>query len=487
MTRTQIVETVTADTQADLMRRLADATTGDLVELRVDGVADLDVAAAVAHAPRPAIVTCRASWEGGRWQGDEAGRRRIFAAACAAGAAFVDIERRAGWMPDVRGTATRVVVSDHDFGGVPGDLAARLSEMRRQGADVVKVAARVRTATDLLHLQAVARQSAGDVPQVVIGMGEAGYLTRLLPARFASTWTYAGSAAIAPGQMPARWLRDRFRIADVTDDTRLFGVAGAPISHSASPAMHNAALQAAGIDAVYLPVYAASAADAHALARHFGVAGLSVTAPIKRGWLDLPGVETNDDLVARLDAVNTVRIADGRMQVCNFDVPACLDGLSAAGVSCSAARALVLGAGGAARAAALGLAQSGADVTVSARRDNEAAMLADHLGVRATPWPPQGLWDIVINATSCGTWPAVDEAPVSLASLQPRVVYDLIYNPERTALLRDADARGLVTVGGLDMLVAQAARQFTWWTGVSPDAAVMRDAARQFVQETREQ
>jgi 3-dehydroquinate dehydratase/shikimate dehydrogenase len=315
-------------------------------------------------------------------------------------------------------------------------------------------------------------------------MGQAGVLSRLLPARFGSAWTYAGAAA--PGQMPARWLRDRFRVDRISDRTRVFGVAGAPIGHSASPAMHNAALQAAGIDAVYLPVHAATAADAHTLARHFHLEGLSVTAPIKNGWLELPGVRSADDVVTQLGVVNTVRFYDIGSEVRNFDVDACLDGLAAAGVACQGARAIVLGAGGAARAAAYGLARCGADVAVSARRGEQARALADQLGIPSVPWPPEGRCDILVNATSCGTWPAVDDSPVSLDALEPRVVYDLIYNPEHTALLRDADARGLATVGGLDMLVAQAARQFTWWTGVSPDAAVMRDAARQFVQEQKE-
>lgn len=476
---TQIVETVTATSLADLRRRRDAVTHADLVELRVDGVTDLDVAGALAGRTRPVIFTCRASWEGGRFEGDEAQRQRLYAQAVAHGAEYVDIERRADWRPETAGTRTRRVISDHDFAGVPDDLADRLRVMRAEGADVVKVAVQTPTVREALRLRGLA---GGGTATVVIGMGAAGQVTRLLPAHFGSCWTYGGDAA--PGQVPARLLRERYRVHATTAATTVYGVAGSPIAHSASPAMHNAALQAAGLDAVYVPVLAATADEAADLVAGLGLAGLSLTAPIKGGWTGRPGVTADDVATQRLGVANTLKVDDGAVRARNFDPDACVDALDQRQIRLAGTHALIVGAGGAARAATFALLGRGVTVSIAARRREEAARLAASLGVNAVGWPPTGRWDLLVNTTPCGTWPAVDDAPVVLGGdLAATVVYDLIYNPGDTALLRAARAQGAVTVGGLDMLVAQAVRQFEWWTGRQPPPEVMRAAARAFVQE----
>lgn len=481
MPQPQIVQTVTATTMAELRARRDAVAHADLVELRLDGVTDLNAAAAVAGHTRPVIVTCRPVWEGGRWEGDEAGRRRILAEAVTAGAEYVDIERRAGWVPDLRGASTRLIVSDHDFNTMPSDLPVRIGEMRRLGADVVKIAATARTVSDTLRLREAIAES-GDTGAVVgIGMGDAGQLTRLLPFHFGSCWTYGGEAA--PGQVAARELAETYRVRTHTAATRIFGVVGAPIAHSASPAMHNAAIVAAGLDAVYVPVLASTVAEASLVADALGFAGLSVTAPLKAGWLDQPNLEADDEAAQRLQVVNTVMRRGDGWRARNLDVAGFLEPLDQLGVPLPASSALVLGAGGAARAAAYALVQRGANVTIAARRDDAAVQVAAELGVRATTWPPRGRWDLVVQATTVGTWPHSDEQPVGSDAIQTRVAYDLVYNPEETLFLRDMRQAGAQVIGGLDMLVGQAARQFEWWTERVANRDVMRDAARRFVRE----
>lgn len=481
MPQPQIVQTVTATTMAELRARRDAVAHADLVELRLDGVTDLDTAAAVAGHTRPVIVTCRPVWEGGRWEGDEADRRRILAEAVTAGAEYVDIERRAGWVPDLQGASTRLIVSDHDFSTMPSDLPARISDMRRLGADVVKIAATSQTLSDTLRLREAIAAS-GDTGAVVgIAMGEAGQLTRLLPFHFGSCWTYGGDTA--PGQIPARELAETYRVRTHTAATRIFGVVGAPIAHSASPAMHNAAIVAAELDAVYVPVLASSVAEASAVAEALGFAGLSVTAPLKAGWLDQPNVEADDEAAQRLRVVNTVMRRGEGWRARNLDVAGFLEPLDQLGVPLPASSALVLGAGGAARAAAYALVRRGANVTIAARRDDAAVQVAAELGVRATTWPPRGHWDLVVQATTVGTWPHSDEQPVGSDAIQTRVAYDLVYNPEETWFLRDMRQTGAQVIGGLDMLVGQAARQFEWWTARVANRDVMRDAARRFVLE----
>jgi shikimate 5-dehydrogenase len=141
----------------------------------------------------------------------------------------------------------------------------------------------------------------------------------------------------------------------------------------------------------------------------------------------------------------------------------------------------VLGAGGAARAAVWSLQRQGLGVAVSARRPEAAAMLAAEFGVEATRWPPSQAWTLIVNATPVGTWPDVEALPIPLTSLRAPFVYDLVYNPVRTALLTAASAAGAETIGGLSMLVHQARRQAEWWTGLELPHDVFESAARECV------
>src|SRR5581483_7384679 len=272
----QLVETVTGRTMAELIAARDAATRADMVELRLDGVEDVNVRGALAGRRLPVIVTCRASWEGGHFDGSEECRKAILLEALEAGAEYVDVEWRAGFRDVIARAPSRVVVSSHDFGGVPADLASRAVAMRQTGAAVVKVAVAAAKLSDGLVLRPIA--AAGDA--VVIAMGDAGFPSRLLAARFGSRWTYSG-AAVAPGQVPAARMLDEFRFHAITSATALFGVVGNNVMHSMSPAMHNAAFAAAGINAVYAPLRAADFEDFLTFADAMGVAGASVTIPFK--------------------------------------------------------------------------------------------------------------------------------------------------------------------------------------------------------------
>jgi shikimate 5-dehydrogenase len=181
--------------------------------------------------------------------------------------------------------------------------------------------------------------------------------------------------------------------------------------------------------------------------------------------------------------VNTLKRVGTRWSARNIDIAGFLDGFDERGITLGGKSALVVGAGGAARAAAWALEQRGANVSLSARRGDVAATVAADLGVQTTAWPPTGSWDVVVNATPVGTWPRVEETPITAHTLEARVAYDLIYNPEDTTFLRDMRGRGAQVIGGLDMLVGQAARQSEWWTGQRPDTQVMREAARSWIRE----
>ena len=256
MNTSLLCETVTGETLAELTRARDAADAADLVELRLDGVRDLDVAAALAGRRKPVIVTCRPTWEGGRFDGGEGAREVILRKALDLGAEYVDVEFKAGFDRLIAAHDERVIVSSHDFTGVPDDLSSRVDAMRETGAAVIKVAFTSARLTDTLPLIDIAQE--GDA--VVIGMGDAGLPSRLLASRFGSRWTYAGNGA-APGQVPARRMLNQFRFRHIGEDTSIFGVISDNAVDALSPVMHNAAFTAAGIDAVCVPLPAADFAD----------------------------------------------------------------------------------------------------------------------------------------------------------------------------------------------------------------------------------
>ncbi len=450
----------------------------DLVELRLDGVQDLDVHGALAGRQGPVIVTCRPLREGGRFDGAEDERLGILDRAAALGAEYVDIEWDSVHAPLVaRRRGRGVIVSSHDFHGVPADLRARLAAMRTAGAEVVKIAVTARGLADNLPLLALGRESVGHGRVALVAMGDAGLPSRVLAARFGSCWAYSGDA-VAPGQVTPERMVSEFRFRSIAATTRIFGLVGRPVGHSVSPAMHNAAFDATGVDAVYLPLAARDVADFRAFADAMGVAGASVTAPFKPDALR--EAAEADEPARRCGAANTLLMAGGRWTARNTDVDGFLDPIDARGIALRGMRCAVVGTGGAARAVVVALAQRGALVTVYGRREEGAKQVAGLTdgGVARVGAPSAGSFELLVNATPVGMWPAVEDALVEPAVLSGGgIVYDLVYNPHGTALLRRAAAAGCLAISGLEMLTAQAARQFEWWTGMAAPREVMRAAA----------
>jgi len=471
----QLCATVTAATTAELRRKRDAVARADLVELRLDTVRDPDAAAALEGRTRPVIVTCRPTWEGGGFKGSEEERKRILADALARGAEFVDLEWRAGFDDLIAQTGgRRIVLSTHDFHGMPIDLTARVHAMRSTGAEVIKIAAAATSLSDCLPLLELEKTTKTPSDLVLIGMGPYGLSTRVLAGRFGSRWIYGGDIDEI-GQVTTDALLDEYRFKSITGATGIYGVVGGAIGHSVSPAMHNAAFRAARVDAVYLPLPAVTAADFERFGRAIGISGASVTIPFKVALFD--AVDEVYAVARRIGAINTIRASDGRWVGGNTDANGFLAPLQER-LSLAGLRVAVLGAGGAARAVVVALGSTGCAVTVHARTRAQAEQVAVLGSAQVGAWPPDpGTWDVLVNCTPIGMYPRSQESPVPAAQLTGRCVYDLIYNPPATRLLRDAAAVGCQTIGGLEMLVAQAREQFEWWTGLTPSTGVMREAA----------
>jgi 3-dehydroquinate dehydratase / shikimate dehydrogenase len=357
---------------------------------------------------------------------------------------------------------------------MPADLEAMSRDMLASGAEVVKLAATATRLSDCLALRAIAQKTR--VPTCVIGMGDAGIATRVLATWMGSCWTYAGDS-VAPGQVTAKRMQEEFRFRRIGPRTQVYGVLGKPVTHSVSPAMHNAAFTAARLDAVYLPLAAHDFEDFMRFANEAGLAGASVTAPFKINAFET--ADECDPVSRRIQSVNTLRREGSKWLGCNTDVTGFLAPLQCA-MQLKDVRASILGAGGAARSVAVALASAGVRVSIAARRPDQAQSIAALTGAAVVSWPPAPeSWDLLVNATPVGTTPHVDRSPLpaDYPFHSGGTVYDLVYNPPQTQLLTAAGRGGCRTIGGLDMLVAQAQAQFEWWTGRRPTDRVMRDAA----------
>lgn len=470
---TQLCVTVTGPT-ADAIRQARDraAADADLVELRLDSMAAPDPAAALAGRSKPVIVTCRPRREGGAFDGSEDERLAILWRAHEVGAEFIDVE----WDADARRLIGErggrgIVISRHDFSGTPPEPADLLTRLRGMGGEIAKLAVMTTSLSDLQRLTARVRP---DSKSIVIGMGAAGLPTRVLASRLGSCWTYAGDG-VAPGQLPASRLLHEYRFRRIRPDAAVYVLLGTPIAQSLSPAMHNAGFAALGLNAAYVPIEVPDIRAFKDFAAGMGVRGASITIPFKREAFDL--ADDVDGIARAAGALNTLMLRDGRWVGANTDAHGFLEPLRRRVANLRDVRVTVLGAGGAARAVVLALTGHHARVAIAGRRAAAAAALASELGVSAAPWPPPvGSWDVLVNATPVGST-AQPGVPIDQPLEGGRVYYDLVYEPEPTALMARAADAGLTVIGGIEMLVAQAERQFELWTGQRPPAGLFREAA----------
>jgi 3-dehydroquinate dehydratase/shikimate dehydrogenase len=477
MREPQVCVTVTGRTMEELRRARDVAAGADLVEVRLDGVDRPDAAGALEGRLRPVVVTCRPVWEGGAFDGSEEERRAILHDALTHGAEFVDLEMGAEFTQELvrlrRGRG--IVLSTHIFGERQPNVPETVRALLSTGAEVVKLAFETRALSEMLPLFELADDPefrSHDQGHVLIAMGKSGTPTRVLSARLGNRWTYAGSGH-APGQMPASRLLGEYRYRRIRADADLYGVAGNPVSRSLSPAMHNAGFEHFGLNAAYLTLEAASADDFVRFARALKLRGASITTPLKVAMMER--VDEYDALTREVGALNTLHVRDSRWVGSNTDVAGFVTPLKGR-MALKGTRAAVLGAGGAARAVAVALKREGATVTVCARRAAEARRVAAVVGVRHGKFPPpSGTWDVLVNATSVGSGDD-DRSPMAGVPLDGEIVFDLVYSPAETPLIAQAREAGCWTIGGIEMLISQAERQFQTWTGHAPPPGLFREA-----------
>jgi 3-dehydroquinate dehydratase/shikimate dehydrogenase len=487
---TQICVALTEETTAGMIDRMADlGEIADLFEIRGDMVLDLDLLTILRAKTRPLIFTCRSPQEGGRWRDSEDRRRLTLLEAAKRGYDYVDVEFRSGFMDVVVEKAGRgLILSYHDLEGVPADLPGLYQEMSAQGADIVKISVTPESVADVGRLLAFAAHAArgGGKPLVAVAMGPLGIITRVVAGRYGAPFTFAsaaGGAESAPGQIPAAVMADLYRVRQVTAETKVYGILGSQVTRSLSPVLHNRAFEARGVDAVYVPLQAEALPPFIQALPSLDLAGFSVTRPYKVDILD--HLNEVDEAGALCGSVNTVVVEGGTLRGSTSDGLGVLAPLKKR-IDVKGKSVVILGAGGAARAAALALTGRGAQVKVLARDADKAAFVSGAVGCGHGSFAelPRLTWDVLINATPVGSGADVESSPLPARLHRPgSVVFDMVYDPLETRLLREAQEAGCTIVDGLEMLLAQAVAQFETWTGLAAPVEVMRSTALFLVQE----
>ncbi|XP_019181042.1 PREDICTED: bifunctional 3-dehydroquinate dehydratase/shikimate dehydrogenase, chloroplastic-like [Ipomoea nil] len=483
----------TVDQMLNLMPK-AKASGADLVEIRLDSLKSFnhrpDISTLIQHCPLPTLFTYRPVWEGGMYDGDETSRLAALHLAMELGADHIDVELKAihefnSSLNGIRPGKCQVIVSSHNYHNTPsveelGDLVARI---QASGADIVKIAT---TALDIIDVARIFQITVhSQVPIIAMVMGEKGLMSRILCPKFGGYLTFgtleAGKVS-APGQPTIQDLLDLYNFRQLGPDTRIFGIIGKPVSHSKAPLLYNEAFKSVGFNGVYVHLLVDDIATFFQTYSSLDFAGFSCTIPHKEDALRT--CDEVDPVAKSIGAVNCIirRPTDGKLFGCNTDyvgaISAIEDGLrglhhTPVGSSPLAGKLfVVIGAGGAGKALAYGAKEKGARVVIANRTYGRAKELADSIGAQALSLaelnsfhPEKGM--ILANTTSIGMQPKVDETPVAKEALQYySLVFDAVYTPKITRLLREAEECGSKIVTGVEMFIGQAYEQYERFTGL---------------------
>ncbi len=431
------------------------------------------------HPEATVIATCRRAVNGGKFKGSSAAQLDILTKAAATGFQLVDIELQSAEILKSAELAelkdrVGVILSYHDFKGTK-KLEETFAAMKRYPADFYKFVSTATTLSDNVAMMKFLQAHSAQHEMVGLCMGEQGIISRVLGVRAGSVFTFAAATRgeeTAPGQVTASELRDTYRIEMVDAATQVYGVAGDPVAHSLSPIMMNAAFRRETVNAVYLALHAKTLKDLMACVPDIPIRGLSITMPYKQDIID--ALSNSDPLTRQIGACNTlVRSQDGKLYGFNTDVAGVLVPLEQR-IELQGAKVLLIGAGGVARAAAFGLKNKGAEVFITNRTPEKGQSLARQVKAKYVKRADVAKmsFDVIINATPLGMG-SNRLSPLEEKELNTKFVFDLVYVPAETKLVKMARAKNIQVIPGLEMFVQQGARQFEIWTGKPAPVAEM--------------
>lgn len=487
MNNGKICISVAAETADEMIAKIKQAEPlADVIEVRFDSLRRDELARAseiVASASVPIISTFRPREQGGFREVTEAERDALWCSGL--GTAYCDVEEEFVEVTRAWPWGERIC-SYHDFEGVPADIESKVACLLETEAEKIKVAVTANDITDSISVWSILTSSKPQT-SITIAMGDAGKWTRILGSAHGAFLTYASlesGGETAPGQISASDLIDVYRVKELDKDTKVFGVIGDPISQSMSPYMHNPAFVELGLNAVFIPFLVKNIdefirrmvkPETREVELNFG--GFSVTMPHKQSII--PHLDAIDEVAKAIGAVNTVKIDDdGKLTGYNTDAHGFITPLKAKFGDVRNARVAVFGAGGAARAVVYALKKDGADVTVFARDAAKGKAFAAEFGVRSSDISSLGTnFDVLVDTTPLGMkGPHENDSLFNADELKGlKFVFDLVTKMTDTPLIAEAKKAGIPAIGGLDMLIAQGAKQLEIWTGRPGPESLMRE------------
>jgi 3-dehydroquinate dehydratase / shikimate dehydrogenase len=431
------------------------------------------------HPEATVIATCRRAVNGGKFKGSASAQLEVLTKAASVGFQLVDIELqsaeilKAGELAELK-DRVGVILSFHDFKATK-KLEDSFTEMKRYPADFYKVVSTATTLHDNVQMMKFLQAHSAQYEMVGLCMGEQGIISRVLGVRAGSIFTFGAALRgeeTAPGQVMASELRDTYRIEMVDAATQVYGVAGDPVAHSLSPIMMNAAFRRETVNAVYLALHAKTLKDLLTCVQEIPIRGLSITMPYKQQIIEV--LSNSDELTRQIGACNTVvRGQDGKLYGFNTDVAGVVVPLEQR-MALQGAKILIVGAGGVARAAAFGLKNKGAEVFITNRTAEKGQALARQSKTKYMKRADvaKSSFDVIVNATPLGMG-ANRQSPLEDKELNTKYLFDLVYSPAETKLMKMARAKNIQIIPGLEMFVQQGARQFEIWAGKPAPVADM--------------
>jgi len=468
---------IVSKTTKDAIKDMAKAEEiADLTEIRADYIKDLDLEKILAARTKPVIVTITPKNENGRFEGTEQERTALLRQAVDLDADYIDISIECQELSDLINYCknTKSIVSYHNYDETPGNLQKISQKIEAAGADIIKIATFANKLSDNLKIFELIRRSSKDI--IALCMGELGEISRILGPIYGSYLTF-GSLEIgsesAPGQIPAHILRNVYRVNEVEQGFDVYGLIGNPVNKSRGYLLFNPLFKHYNINGMYLNFRVEDIDD---FTRYFQglLTGFSITMPFKQELFYILNDITPE--AEKIGAINTIVKDRGKITGHNTDIAGVINPLLEK-VPLKGKAVTLLGAGGAARAAAVGIMAKGGKLTILNLTILKAEKLAKDLGCDFGPVSDfeNIKTDILINMTSVGMVPDTDQTPVDTALVKDMVVFDGIYNPGKTKLLIEAEKNGCTIIPGTEMFIHQAAEQFKLWTGIDPDLDVMKN------------
>ncbi|XP_061348497.1 bifunctional 3-dehydroquinate dehydratase/shikimate dehydrogenase, chloroplastic-like [Gastrolobium bilobum] len=484
----------------------AKAQGADIVEVRLDLITNFkpsrDLQIILTNKLLPVLIVYRPKWEGGLYDGDENMRLEALQLALELGADFIDVEMKAASRFKTmvghkrnHNSPVKIIVSCCVDGITPPkeELLQLIVKIIATGACIIKLVTHAADITEITRIFSLLPYC--QAPLIAYSVGERGLISQLLCPKFGGFFVYGSLAGNQiPGLPSLDSLREAYKLEHVNADTKVFGLISKPVSHSKGPILHNPSFRHVNYNGIYVPMFVDNLKEFFNTYASPDFAGFSVGIPYKEEVIRF--CDEVHPLAQSIGAVNTIirRPRDGKLVGYNTDCEAsitaiedaliehgCNDGGASLGSPLAGRLFVLVGAGGAGKALAFGAKSRGARVVIFDIDFERAKSLASAVFGEAHPYkdlvkfqPEKGA--ILANATPIGMHPNTDRISVAEATLGDyRLVFDAVYTPRRTRLLKEANAAGAITVSGVEMFLRQATAQFNLFTGLQAPEEFMRE------------